>query len=368
MTMSAVAQRTIRELERLSQSGLDSRVFRHAALRHIRRVVPMDAAFFATTDPTTLLMTSAVTDEILRPRAAQFLHNEFVGDDVNQFRTLARPNRLVSTLDIETGGARERSPRYRDILEPLALGDELRVALAAGRRYWGIMCLHRGLGAGFAAHEVRFMRRASPHLAVGLRTGLLLESVSRGPDPDEPGLLVLAADLSLISANPTAEKLLAEAEDDSWRGQAEVPYAVHGVVGGLIARDKDDVAADAPQPRARMRTATGRWLTLSATWLSGPRPESERQIAVVLETATPIQVWPLVTAAYQLSPRESEVTLLVARGLSTNEISRVLRIANNTVQDYLKSIFDKFGVRSRGQLLAAIFSSQYLPLMPGPNA
>jgi DNA-binding CsgD family transcriptional regulator len=57
------------------------------------------------------------------------------------------------------------------------------------------------------------------------------------------------------------------------------------------------------------------------------------------------------------------VTLLVARGLSTNEISRVLRIANNTVQDYLKSIFDKFGVRSRGQLLATIFSSHYLPVM-----
>src|SRR5712692_3106100 len=93
MTMSAVAQRTIRELERLSQSGLDTRVFRHAALQQIRRVVPVDAAFFATTDPTTLLMTSAVTDEILRPHASHFLRNEFVGDDVNQFRALAGPDR-----------------------------------------------------------------------------------------------------------------------------------------------------------------------------------------------------------------------------------------------------------------------------------
>jgi hypothetical protein len=54
MTMSAVGQRTIRELERLSQSGLDTRVFRLAALQQINRVVPVDAAFFATTDPTTL--------------------------------------------------------------------------------------------------------------------------------------------------------------------------------------------------------------------------------------------------------------------------------------------------------------------------
>src|SRR5712692_3089917 len=151
MTMSAVAQRTIRELERLSQSGLDTRVFRHAALQQIRRVVPVDAAFFATTDPTTLLMTSAVTDEILRPQASHFLRNEFVGDDVNQFRALARPGRIVSTLDIETNGARERSPRYRDILEPLALGDELRVALIEGGHCWGVMCLHRSRGAGCAS-------------------------------------------------------------------------------------------------------------------------------------------------------------------------------------------------------------------------
>jgi DNA-binding CsgD family transcriptional regulator len=230
------------------------------------------------------------------------------------------------------------------------------------------MCLHRSRGAGFASQEVRFMRRASHHLAIGLRTGLLLESVSGGPDPDEPGLLVVAPDLSLVSANAAAERLLAEVGDDYWRGQAELPYAVHGVVGGLLAREIDDLSEPAPPPRARMRTATGRWLTLNATWLSGPRRESERQIAVVLETAPPTQVWPLVTAAHQLSPRESEVTLLVARGLSTSEVSQVLRISDNTVQDYLKAVFDKFGVHSRGQLVAAIFGSHYLPLMKGTGS
>src|SRR2546428_14052901 len=106
MTMSAVAEGTIRELERLSQSGLDTRLFRHAALRQIRRVVPTDAAFFATTDPTTLLMTSAVTDEILRHRASHFLRNEFVGDDVNKLRVLARPGRTVNTRATEANGLR----------------------------------------------------------------------------------------------------------------------------------------------------------------------------------------------------------------------------------------------------------------------
>ena len=89
----------------------------------------------------------------------------------------------------------------------------------------------------------------------------------------------------------------------------------------------------------------------------------ERQIAVVLEASPPAQVWPLVSAAHQLSPRESDVTLLVARGLSTSEIGQSLRITEHTVQDHLKAVFTKFGVRSRGQLLAAIFDGHYLPLM-----
>lgn len=45
--MSTASARTLRELERLAVSGLDSRAFRHAALRRIRRMVPVDAAGFA---------------------------------------------------------------------------------------------------------------------------------------------------------------------------------------------------------------------------------------------------------------------------------------------------------------------------------
>jgi len=362
MTMSASAQRALRELDRLSHSGLDTRAFRRAALRRVRVVVPVDAAWFATADPATLLFTSAVVDDVLRPHASDFIRNEVFEDDVNQFRKLARGPRLVGTLDLETDGRRERSRRYREILEPLALGDELRVALIEGGRCWGFLCLHRGRGAGFAPGEVRFLRRAATHLAVGLRAGLLLESVSTGADPDGPGLLVLTADLSLVSANAAAELLLTELADEYWSGQAELPGAVYGVVGGLLAQDGSDRGA-MPPPRSRIRTATGRWLTLHATWLAGTGTCRERQIAVVLEAAPPTQVWPLVAAARQLSPRESEVALLVARGLSTTEIGLALHITENTVQDYLKAVFDKFGVHSRGQLVAEIFGSHYLPLM-----
>ncbi len=63
---------------------------------------------------------------------------------------------------------------------------------------------------------------------------------------------------------------------------------------------------------------------------------------------------------HQLTPRAGEITQLVLQGLSTAEISEKLCITLNTAQGYLKSIFDKVGVRSRRELVAQLFHQHYL--------
>jgi DNA-binding CsgD family transcriptional regulator len=58
----------------------------------------------------------------------------------------------------------------------------------------------------------------------------------------------------------------------------------------------------------------------------------------------------VLLVAHGLTGREAEVARLILRGLSTGEIADGLHITPYTVQDHLKAVFDKVGVRSRGEL------------------
>ncbi|WP_425424453.1 helix-turn-helix domain-containing protein [Streptomyces lushanensis] len=67
---------------------------------------------------------------------------------------------------------------------------------------------------------------------------------------------------------------------------------------------------------------------------------------------------PVVFATYGLTVREREVAVQVLRGGDTREIARVLSLTPLTVQDHLKSVFAKAGVRSRRDFVARLVASQ----------
>jgi len=82
---------------------------------------------------------------------------------------------------------------------------------------------------------------------------------------------------------------------------------------------------------------------------------------VILEPARPHELAPLIADAYGFSDRERAVTQYVAQGYSTAAIASLLHISPWTVQDHLKSIFEKTGTGSRGELIAAVFFNHYAP-------
>lgn len=54
-----------------------------------------------------------------------------------------------------------------------------------------------------------------------------------------------------------------------------------------------------------------------------------------------------------LTPRECQVLRAVCEGLGNKEIAERLKVSENTVKSFLQQLFDKTGVRTRAQLVAA---------------
>jgi DNA-binding CsgD family transcriptional regulator len=364
MDGSRSAERIRQEIISLCHAGLDSRTFRVETVRRLRKLIPVDASFFATADPATLLFTGAVIDDVLARATPQLVENEFMQEDAVKFVRLARGRSPVGTLGAATRGELIRSPRYQEILAPMDLGDELRAALVVGSKCWGFMCLHRERsGPNFTPDEATFLAKLTPHLAEGLRTALLIgDARVTSPPPDGPGLVLLEDDLSLAAITPAAEGWLAEVAESDWPSSRELPGAVYAVAARLQALERGGShASPNVMPRVRLRTASGRWLVLHASKLRAP--DAEGRIAVIFEEARPAEIAPLIVDAYGLTKREGEITRLVLRGLSTAEVSGELHITPNTVRDHFKAIFDKVGVRSRRELVGQVFAQHYQPRM-----
>ena len=95
------AERIRQEIIRLCHAGLDSRAFRIETVKPLRRLIPIEASFFATADPATLLFTGAVVD-VLAQATRQFVENEFMQESAVKFARLARGRSPVGTLGAAT--------------------------------------------------------------------------------------------------------------------------------------------------------------------------------------------------------------------------------------------------------------------------
>jgi DNA-binding CsgD family transcriptional regulator len=337
------------DLGRLVGAGLDIEEFRAASLRALRRVVTVDAAFYATVDEATMVMTSALSEAPLVDVANQFLDNEYGVDDVNKFTAVADLAKGVASLDQATQSDRWSSPRYRDVMAPIGLGDEVRVALRSRGHSWGVLCLHREDAAtGFDRDEVEFLGLAGSVLGEGLRRAVAMSGINTGnPVPAGPGVLILDANLEVVSTNPQADVWLDAVDDHDWPSSMGLPVAV-------LAAAASAARADPAPQRTRVRRRFGGWMTVQASPLSG----SLGRTVVVLDAPEANEVTSLALAAHGLTAAQSRIATLVLRGRSTQQIMNELSISANTIQEHLRAVFDKLGVGSRRELVAVLIGQR----------
>jgi DNA-binding CsgD family transcriptional regulator len=350
-------QRASDRIARLAGQGLDLVRFWRASTEALSSAVPHYLApCWFTLDPASLLVTSHF-DEGVPELPPQWLLHEYYQDDVNKLADVARSTRGISTLHEATGGDPTSSPRWHF---NMALGgdQELIVALRTqAGDVWGALGLYREPGQPlFDAQELSFVRAIAPSLAEGARRALLVGEATDPEGPDAPGLLVLSQKGEVESATPGVERWLAALPDGDWDA-GRLPSAVRAVAGrALRTAEHPDQPGEVAVSRVLSRAGT--WVVLhGACLVSG----SARRVAVIVEPAHPVRIAPLLMSAYGLTEREQEVTRLVLQGNSTAEIAERLVVSAHTVQQHLKSVFSKTGVRSRRDLVGKVFFAHYEP-------
>jgi DNA-binding CsgD family transcriptional regulator len=352
-------QRGKESLVRLAGGGLDLPTFWREASAVLARAVPhYSTPCWWTFDPASLLVTSHFQTEVVE-LPPEMLAHEYLEDDAHKLADVARSERGVSTIHEVTGGDPSRSPGWRQFVQAYGAEQEVLVAMRTRRgEPWGVFGLYRAPGQPFfSAEELAFLRDMSPHLAEGARRGLLFGEAADPERPESPGIIVLREDWSIESLTPGVERWLSELPDSPWERSGALPPAVLAVAGRAL---RSALRPDEPGEVAfsRVLTRGGQWVVLHGATLV---TTTARRVAVIVEPAHPVRIASLLMAAYGLTEREQDVTRLVLQGLATTDIGQRLDVVPQTVQQHLKSIFDKTGVRSRRELVSKIFFTHYEP-------
>ncbi|MDQ0733189.1 helix-turn-helix transcriptional regulator [Arthrobacter sp. B1I2] len=342
------AERARRDITALAAGGMDLDDLYTSALAVVQREVPFEQGCWAAVDPDSMVMTSVtnwqpwpVGRDQFEEYFLRFAQSEYSGQEPNTFAELLRRPRPIARISDAPHREVVRSVRINDLLKPLGFEHELRAAFRADEACWGVGSIFREGGPDFTDREVEFLGAVAATLAAATRAAVRVVHAT-GPAAVGPVIVLAGLHGDLRAATSAAASWLSEVEEAAPGRFSQTLYWV-------VAQAH---AAASGTARARMRDARNNWVVLQASRLiTGDDPE---QMVVTVEPATTHQLAGLLLMAYGVTARERDVCLEVLSGKPTAEIARHLFISPHTVHDHLKSVFEKVGVGSRGELVARL--------------
>lgn len=358
--------RLVDEIDLLGSRGLSRAEFFAELSPRLRNVIDNDASCWHTLDPHTRLLTSDAPDDLIErgiftPQEAakageMVVRSEYMVDDVNTFAGLASRRVPVGVLDHVTRGTPESSARYRDVLAPADIPHELRAAFVIRGRVWGAVHIARRAASGpFEQRDADALAGVAGAIARGIRASLRFDAARRATGVDAPGLVILGPRDEIELITPPARELLSSIQSElPAYGDDAVPTPVLALASFVRA------TPDGGHGGSNVVTVPGTdgWITLHA---SLPGAGGDGRVAVVLERAAGARSATVRLEAFGATAREREVATLLARGLSRAEMAEALVLSPHTVEDHVKSLYDKLGVASRQELVARVFLDEYLP-------
>lgn len=326
---------------------LDDRTLRHAVLEVLRPSVPFDAHVWMLTDPVTTVGSSPHAQVPSFEALPRTIHLKYLS---SRNRWTALPSGVAASLASEpAAGGRDRS--WREFLFEYGIDDVASVAFHDAQGCWGFLELWRREGVFSGSELTRLSRALVPVTAALHRAQVAAFAAPSAEDTGthDPAVLLLSPELDVRQQTPVADaylRALLPTQDD----RRPVPSAAYNVAAQLLAVE---AGVDGHPPVSRAWLEPGRLVTLRAARLehaAGARDETD--VAVTIERCAPDDRLELFCLVHELSSRETDVLRCLAHGEDTRTVAAQLFLSEFTVQDHLKSVFDKTGVRSRRALLA----------------
>jgi DNA-binding CsgD family transcriptional regulator len=308
----------------------------------LRKAIGFDRWCWRLVDPASVLFTSGVGEHDLWADVVELARLEQSAETVNTLWERAHGRRPAASLGLATRGDYALSARWNAVLGPAGIGDELRAASIDGRRCFADLHLWRDNGdQAFSPEDVELVESVAKTVAPALRRRVAAPAAT----DTGVGVLIFGPDLEPRSWTDAA---------GMWLSDQDAVGAGRDAAGALavVARlaQERTLGIDETSARVRLRTSTG-WVVIEGSGLQGLDAGG---IAVTIRAAAPSEIFDLFCLAYDLTRRERELVELIADGADTKRIAAAMVISPHTVQDHLKSVFEKAGVRSRRELVSAL--------------
>lgn len=198
----------------------------------------------------------------------------------------------------------------------------------------------------FRATDVQFVQQVSPLIGRALASATTREEALLTASAEATaasGILLVGEGGEVRFATPAAERwldVIADAGDG-------LPMSVLATMTALRRNDHQAAAVAVPSAQGRVRVEA------SASGQPG--------VAAIVIAAEAPPALPEVPASWGLTPQERAVVMHLASGRANAEIAAAMFIGEHTVEWHLRRVYDKLGVRTRQQVISALFRQAMLP-------
>lgn len=252
-----------------------------------------------------------------------------------------------------------RHPFYNEIMRPSGNDQPLSFILRGEGRPLGLGMLGRRVGeATFSHADKRTLQSLLPHFAHALSAPVQPAALA---DSGREGFAIVDRTGGVLHLSPNAEHwiYLARHPVISRRGRPRGKIDFDTVVARLLQRLRCENSGAPP-----VWEDTNAWggFAFRAYWLDAAEPGAQKDgsgpaVLISIRYREPVALKLLRRLQdFPLSPRQREVALWLAQGVTLRAIGRRLHISERTAAAHTRGIYDKLDIHNRAELASRLLT------------